>query len=132
MLLPHAHEVGLLLRKDDRAFLVLEVLEQDFDFITDLEIREVLELFEGNAAFRFEADVEHDHVVADLEHVGLDDLALVDRGHRAVVHLHHRFELVGRVALVVVRVRGGRLASGRSCARCASRFSRAVSAAVSG
>ena len=68
--LPHAHEVRLLLREDDRAFLILEVLEQDFDFVADLEVREVLELLERDAAFRLEADVEHDHVVADLEDVG--------------------------------------------------------------
>src|SRR3982751_455861 len=99
--LPHAHEVRLLLRQDDRAFLILEVLQQDLDLIADLEVREVLELLEWNTALRFEADVEHDHVVADLEDVGFDDLALVDRRHGAVVHLHHRFELVGRISLVV-------------------------------
>src|SRR4051794_18877776 len=99
--LPHAHEVRLLLRQDDRAFLILEMLQQDLDLVTDLEVREVLELLERNTALRFEADVEHDHVVADLEDVGFDDLALVDRRHGAVVHLHHRFELVGRIALVV-------------------------------
>ncbi len=38
--LPHAHEVGFLLRQDDRAFLILEVLEQDFDFVTGLEVRD--------------------------------------------------------------------------------------------
>ena len=32
-LLPHPHEVGLLLREDDRAFLVLEVLEEDLDLV---------------------------------------------------------------------------------------------------
>ena len=31
----------------------------------------------------------------------LDDLALVDRRQRAVVHLHHRLVLVGRIVLVV-------------------------------
>jgi hypothetical protein len=77
------------------------VLEQDLYLVADLEVGEVLELLERDAALRLEADVEHDEVVANLEDVGFDDLALVDRGHRAVVHLHHRFELVGRVALVV-------------------------------
>jgi len=80
---------------------MLKVLEQDFDFVTRLEIRMVLELFEGNAAFRFEADVEDDHVVADLEHLALDDLALFDRSERAVVELHH---LVIRFGLVLVLV----------------------------
>src|SRR5690348_5090459 len=99
--LPHAHEVRLLLRENDRAFLVLEVLEQHLDLVADLEIGDVLELFERNAAFRLEVDVEYDEVVANLQDVRLDDLSLVDGRHRAVVHLHHRFELVGRVALVV-------------------------------
>src|SRR5581483_510310 len=101
-LLPHAHEVGFLLREDDRAFLVLEVLEQDFDFVTRLEIRMVLELLERNAAFRFEADVEHDHVVADLEHLALHDLTLVDRRECTVVELHHLLVLGGRVLVLVV------------------------------
>jgi hypothetical protein len=103
--LPHAHEIRLLLREDDRSLLVFQVLEEDFDLVADLEIGEVLELFEGNTAFRLEADVEHDHVVADLEHTGLDDLAFIDGGHRPVVHLHHRLELVGRIALVVYEFR---------------------------
>ena len=77
------------------------MLEQHLDLVADLQIGEVLELFERNAAFRLEADVEHDEVVANLQHVRLDDLSLVDGRHRAVVHLHHRFELVGRVTLVV-------------------------------
>src|SRR6185369_12422079 len=50
--LPHAHEVRLLLRENNRALLIFEMLEEDFDFIADLEIGEVLELFEGDAAFR--------------------------------------------------------------------------------
>ena len=36
-LLPDPHEVGLLLREDDRALLVLEVLEEDFDLVAFLE-----------------------------------------------------------------------------------------------
>ena len=103
-LLPHAHEVGFLLRKDDRAFLVLEVLEQHFDFVARLEVRVVLELFERNAAFGFEADVEDDHVVADLEHLALHDLALVDRRERAVVELHHLLVLGRRVFVFVVQL----------------------------
>ena len=102
-LLPHAHEVGFLLRKDDRAFLVLEVLEQHFDFVTGLEVGMVLELFERNAALGFEADVEDDHVVANLEHLALHDLALVDRRERTVVELHHRLVLGRRVLVFVVQ-----------------------------
>ena len=49
-LLPDPHEVGLLLREDDRAFLVLEVLEEDFDLVAFLEDWGVLELVERNAS----------------------------------------------------------------------------------
>src|SRR6185312_12448126 len=100
-LLPHAHEIGFLFRQDDGAFLILEVLEQDLDFVARLEIRVVLELLERNAAFGFEADVEHDHVVADLEHLALHDLALVDRRERPVVELHHLL-ILGRGVFVLV------------------------------
>src|SRR5688500_6068139 len=54
-LLPHAHEVGFLLGKNDRAFLVFEVLEKDFNFIPDLEVRVILEFFERNGALGLEA-----------------------------------------------------------------------------
>src|SRR6185503_10700333 len=102
--LPHAHEVGFLLRQHDGSFLVLEVLEKNFYFIAGLEIGEILELFERDRSFGLKADVEDDHVVTDIEHTGLDDFALFDRGHRPVVHLHHRFELVLRVIVFVVEL----------------------------
>ena len=54
------------------------MLEQDLDFVTGLEVGEVLELFERNAALRLEADVEDDHVVANGEHSALHDLTLVN------------------------------------------------------
>ncbi|MNC88343.1 hypothetical protein D3C83_41460 [compost metagenome] len=54
------------------------MLEEDVDFVAGLEAGHVLELFERNRAFGFESDVEHDEVVANLEHLRLDDLALVD------------------------------------------------------
>src|SRR6185436_4218555 len=54
-LLPYAHEVGFLLREDDRALLVLEVLDEHVDFITRLEVGMILELLERNSAFGFEA-----------------------------------------------------------------------------
>ncbi len=102
--LPHAHEVGLLLRQDDRALAVLEVLEQDLDGVAGLEVRHVLELLERDRALGLEADVEDDEVLADLEDRRLHDLALFDRGERAVVHIHHRLEHVGRDLVLVVEL----------------------------
>ena len=45
--LPHAHEVRFLLRQNDGAFLIFRMLEQDLDLIAGLEVREVLEFFDG-------------------------------------------------------------------------------------
>src|SRR5664279_1513606 len=64
---PHAHEVGFLLRKNDRAFCVFEMLEQHLDLVTWLEVGMILELFERNGTLRLEADVEDDHVVPDFQ-----------------------------------------------------------------
>src|SRR5690606_37055309 len=100
-LLPHPHEVGLLLRKDDRALLVLEMLEEHLDLVTNLEVLGLLELVEGNRTLRLEADIEDDRVVGDAQHLLLDDLALGDLRHRPLVQLEHLLVLVVRVVLVV-------------------------------
>src|SRR5690606_10082056 len=55
-LLPDAHKVGLLLREDDRALLVFEVLEEDLDLVADLEVLRILELVERDGALRLEPD----------------------------------------------------------------------------
>jgi len=102
--LPHAHEVGLLLGKDDRAFLVLKVLEEHLDFIARLEVGHVLELLERDRPFGLEADIEDDKVLADLEDTGLDDLAFLDRRQRPVVQLHHPLVLVGRELVLLVEL----------------------------
>src|SRR5213079_2695618 len=68
--LPDAHELGLLLRQDDGAFLVLEVLEKDFDLIALFEALGILELVDRHRAFRLEADVEDDGGVGHTQHFG--------------------------------------------------------------
>jgi hypothetical protein len=78
------------------------VLEQDLDFIARLELGHVLELLERDGALGFEADIEHHHVVADLEDPGLHDLALVDGGEGALVEFHHPLVFGGRVLVLVV------------------------------
>jgi len=79
-LLPHPHEVRFLLREDDRAFVVLEMLEEDLDLIAGLEVREVLELLERDGALGLEADVEDDEVVADLQDLALQGILPGGRG----------------------------------------------------
>src|SRR5687768_16155353 len=102
--LPHAHEVRLLLRQNDGAFLVFQMLEKDLDLIAGLEVREVLEFLARNGALGFEADIEDDHVVTDFEYTALDDLALFDRGERTVVHLHHALVFLRGVLFLLPEV----------------------------
>src|SRR5437773_795511 len=100
--LPHPHEVGLLLREDDRAFLVFEVLEEHLDLVPFLERVRVLELVDRHRAFRLEADVEDDGGVRHAQHLRLDDLAFFDVRERPLVHLRHLGDFVGRVLFVQI------------------------------
>src|SRR5207249_10607865 len=100
--LPDPHEVGFLLREDDCAFLILEVLEEDLDLVPFLERARILELVDRHGAFRLESDVENHGGVGHPQHLRLDDLALVDVGERAFVQLRHLRDFVRRVLLVQV------------------------------
>src|SRR6266536_208154 len=114
--LPDAHEVGLLLRQDDGAFLVLEVLEKDFDLVAFLETLRILELVDRHCAFRLETDVEDDGGVGHAQHFGFDDFAFLDIRQRPLVQQGHLLDLVGRIFLVETgtdaELRAGRFASG--------------------
>src|SRR5206468_2544704 len=98
--LPDAHEVGFLFRKHDRAFLVLEVLEEDLHLVTFLETLRILELVDRHRAFRLEADVEDDGGVGYAQHFRFDDLAFFDIGERPLVQQGHLLDLVGGIFLV--------------------------------
>src|SRR5688500_3665741 len=102
--LPDAHEVRLLFRQNNRAFLVLEVLQQHLDFIAGFDVGKVLELLERDRPFGFETDVEDDHVVADFEHLGLDNFTLFNGSEGAIVHVHHLLVLLGGVLVFLVEL----------------------------
>src|SRR6185295_4745968 len=113
---PDAHEVGFLFRKHDRAFLVLEVLEEHLDLVAFLEALRIFELVDRHRAFRLEADVEDDGGVGHAQHFRLDDLAFLDIRQRPLVQQGHLLDLVGRIFLVETgtdaELRAGRFASG--------------------
>src|SRR6266513_5347077 len=71
---PDPHEIGLLLRENNGAFLVLEMLEEYFDLVAFLETLGILELVDRHRAFRLEPNVENDRGVRDTQHARLDDL----------------------------------------------------------
>jgi hypothetical protein len=98
-LLPHPHEVGLLLRQDDRTLMVLEVLEEDFDLVA--RCGRILELVQRDTALGLEADVEDHGVLGHPQHLAADDLALDDLGHGPFVHREHLLVFVGGVVFVV-------------------------------
>src|SRR6058998_1221450 len=92
--LPDPHEVGLLLREDDRAFLILEMLEEHLDHVPFFERARVLELVDRNGAFRLEADVEDDGGVGHAQYLRFDDLTFFDVGERPLVQLRHLRDFV--------------------------------------
>ena len=100
-LFPDPHEVGLLLGEDDRALLILQMLQEDLDLVALLERLGILELVERDRALGLEADVENDRVIGDPENLRLDDLALDDLRHGALVHREHALVILVGVILVV-------------------------------
>src|SRR2546425_270190 len=100
--LPDPHEVGLLLREDDRTFLILEMLEENLDLVPFLERARVLELVDRHGAFRLEPDVENDGGVGHAQHLRLDDLAFFYVGERSLIQLRHLRDFVRRILLVQV------------------------------
>jgi hypothetical protein len=100
-LLPHAHEVGLLLRQHHGAVLILEALEEDFDLVPRLQLLGFLELVDRDRALRLEAHVQDHMGLRHPQDLGGDDFALDDALERALVQCEHLLVLLRRVLLVV-------------------------------
>src|SRR5207302_4443652 len=70
-LVPDPHLVGLLLGEDDHAGIVLAILEQDLDLVTDLDVGLAVgeaEFLDGNLAFALVSDVDDRVVLGYLDH----------------------------------------------------------------
>ena len=92
---------GLLLREDDHAFVVLEALEEHFDFVADFERLNVVELRRRDDALGLVTDVHEDFARPNLQNAPLDDAAFFEVAHRLrhqILHLQHK-----RWALLVRR-----------------------------
>ena len=82
-LFPSSDAIGLALREHDRAAFVFGALEQDFDFVSGLEIDgAVVEFGLGDEAFALETDVDHDEVTGES-----DDLAAENGSGGETVHV---------------------------------------------
>ncbi len=84
-LVPVLLELGLFLGEDDHALLVLELLDQDIDFVADLDGLDVLEFVGGDDALAFVTDVHEDFLGADFDDGAFDNFAS-RKAHRALLH----------------------------------------------
>ena len=75
---PSALAICLALRQADQPVFVLDGLEEHLDLVSRLELGGVLELIEGNRAFRLVTDVDDRIVTDDVDHLSLDDLVLLE------------------------------------------------------
>ena len=75
-LVPVLLELGLFLGEDDDAFLVLEFLDEDINFIADFDGFDVFKFVAGDDALAFVADVHEDFLGADFDDGAFDDFAL--------------------------------------------------------
>ena len=82
--IPHAHEVGLLLRKDETAVFIFELFDKHFDFRTDFERVSFLELGAVDNTFALVVHVDQDFLVVDLADLAHDELALFEAAHAGI------------------------------------------------
>ena len=79
--LPGAGALGLLARQAGFAGAVFDAVERDFDVVADGDFELaalVLELLDRDDGLGLEADVDDDHVGADVDHPAGEDLAWAD------------------------------------------------------
>ena len=70
------------LGKDDGTLVVFEAAEENFDFVADLEVVGVVELAQRDDALGFIADIDEDFAVANLQDAAFDDAALFEVAKR--------------------------------------------------
>ena len=103
--LPHAQEVRLLLGQNHHAVVVLEALEEYFDFLSSLHGGGILEFLDGNRAFALESEFKDDRRVGGPQHPGLDYLAFLDVAAGCLVAREHGLEVVTRDIELLFAVR---------------------------
>jgi hypothetical protein len=81
---PHAHEVGLLLRKDETSVFIFELFDKHFDFGTDFEGVRVLEFGTVDNTFGLVVDVDQDFLLVHLADLAHDELALFEAIHTGI------------------------------------------------
>ena len=83
---PILFELRLLVREDDGAFLVFELLDEHVNLVADLDGLDVNEFVDGDDAFAFVADVHEDFAFAEFDDGAFDDFALSHERLAALLH----------------------------------------------
>jgi hypothetical protein len=76
MRVPVPLELRLLVREDDGAFLVFELLDQDINFVADFYGFDVLKFLGRDDALAFVTDVHQHFLGADFDDGAFDDIRL--------------------------------------------------------
>ncbi len=108
---PAAHALGLGVGEEDVALLVLGLLEQDIDFLADVDGElpaTVGELLDGDQAFRLVPHVDDHRVGRDADDAPRHDLTLGEIAHALVVQFEELAVFV-RVLLLIGLSRHQRL-----------------------
>ena len=83
---------GFLLRELDHALVVLEALEEDFDFVADLKVLHVVELGGWDDALGLVADVHEDFAGTDFKDMAFYDAAfakVLETLRDELLHFNH-------------------------------------------
>ena len=68
---------GFFFRQDHHALVVFQLLEENLDFVADLDVF-VLKFVGGNSAFRLVTDIDQNDLRFDFEDAALNDGPLVE------------------------------------------------------
>ena len=74
---------GFLLGEDDHAFVVLEALQEHFDFVADVDVF-IFKLGRRNSTLRFVADVDEDDLRLDFKDASFDDRTFLVGAERCI------------------------------------------------
>ncbi len=87
--LPGAHEIRLALGEHKLAVFVLDIVEIDFDVVTDGNRVRLAEFFHRNYALGLKADVDSYLFIAHGQNFAHDELTFPEVGHCLVVQIQH-------------------------------------------
>jgi hypothetical protein len=71
--LPVQHTVGATLRQQHDARIGIDVFQEHFDFVADVELFNIIPLFGRDDALAFESNIQQHFVLADADHAAFQN-----------------------------------------------------------